>query len=378
MTNKILIVDDEPNNLDVLNNCLCNAGFKVLVAEDGETALKRAHFIKPDLILLDVKMPEMDGYEVCKRLKADEKTRSIPIIFISALSETFDKIKAFTVGGVDYVTKPFHKEEVLARVKTHLRLQAQQKQLQIQAEKLQQANEQLVQLNQEKNEFLAVAVHDLKNPLSAILSLVELVEDSFEGNKTNIIRCVHWIKDSVKHMFDIVTNLLDVNAIDSGKLQLKLTQTDILPVLSYIVCEYNQKASCKEITLDFTPANRKYIAYVDINRVRQILDNLLSNAVKYSSFGKKVSIRIFTTQNATICCEIQDEGPGLSHEEQAKLFLKFRRLSPIPTNHENSTGLGLFIVKKLVTAMGGKVWCESELGKGSKFVVEFISTQPQI
>ena len=124
--------------------------------------------------------------------------------------------------------------------------------------------------------------------------------------------------------------------------------------------------------MHFTPDNSMYFAYVDTKMVRQILDNLVSNAVKYSPFDKNIYIRIFTMENTNICCEIQDEGSGLSHEEQTKLFKKFIRLSPMPTNNENSTGLGLFIVKKLITAMNGKVWCESELGKGTKFVVEFL------
>ena len=357
--------------------------------------IRRAQFSQPDLILLDIKMPEMDGYEVCERLKSDEQTRHIPVIFISALSETFDKVKAFSVGGVDYVTKPFQEKEVLARVKTHLVLQSQKKQLQTQAEELRkankqlqtqaeelrQANEQLVQLNQEKNEFLGIAAHDLKNPLSAILTLVQMIESSIEAeefaSKVTVAEFAHLINISAEHMFDIIINLLEVNAIESGKIPLNFEKSDILEVLREIVFEYSQKAKRKNITVHFTPTGREYIAYVDINMVRQVLDNLVSNAVKYSPFGKNVSIRIFTntinsTRKAAIFCEIQDEGPGLSHEEQAKLFKKFSRLSSVPTGNENSTGLGLFIVKKFVNAMGGKVWCESELGVGSKFVVEFM------
>jgi len=191
-------------------------------------------------------------------------------------------------------------------------------------------------------------------------------------NSSQVIKYADWIKSNAEYMFNIIGNFLDVNIIDSGKIQLDFERHQILPLLTYIVTRYTQKAKCKEITLDFTHDNHEYIAYVDIKRVQQILENLISNAVKYSPFGKKVSIRISSTEKATICCEIQDEGPGLSHEDQAKLFNKFSRLSPQPTNNENSIGLGLFIVKKLVTAMGGKVWCESELGKGSKFIVEFM------
>jgi two-component system sensor histidine kinase/response regulator len=387
--NIILIIDDNATNIGVLIETLKAQGFETITARHGAMGIRRAQFSQPNLILLDIKMPEMDGYEVCKRLKADEQTRHIPVIFISALSETFDKVKAFSVGGVDYVTKPFQEEEVLARVKTHLVLQSQKKQLQTQAEELRQANkqlqtqaeelrqanEQLVQLNQEKNEFLGIAAHDLKNPLAAILTLVQMIEKSIEASafasKVTVIEFAHLINISAEHMFNIIINLLEVNTIESGKIRLNLEKSDILDVLREIVFEYTQKAKRKNITVHFTPTDSEYIAYVDINMVRQVLDNLLSNAVKYSPFGKNVYLRIFT-KKAAICCEIQDEGPGLCHEEQPKLFKKFSRLSPVPTDNENSTGLGLFIVKKLVNAMGGKVWCESKLGVGSKFVVEFM------
>jgi signal transduction histidine kinase len=373
--NIILVIDDNATNIGVLIDTLKTQGFETITARNGAMGIRRAQFSKPDLILLDIKMPEMDGYEVCKHLKADEQTRNIPIIFISALSETFDKVKAFTVGGVDYVTKPFQEEEVLARVKTHLMLQNQQKQLVVQAKQLQQANKHLQQLNQDKDEFLGIAAHDLKNPLSAILGIAQLIEmltntKQFSG-KNKLIEYANLITDSATNMFNIITNLLDVNAIDSGKINLYLEDNNVLSVMNGIVAEYNQKAKCKDISLDFAPVNSEYFAYVDINKVQQIFDNLVSNAVKYSPFGKKVYIRIFMTETATVCCEIQDEGPGLSHEDQDKLFGKFSRLTPKTTNNENSTGLGLFIVKKLVTAMGGKVWCESELGQGCKFVVEF-------
>jgi signal transduction histidine kinase len=387
--NIILIIDDNATNIRVLIETLKARGFETITARHGAMGIRRAQFSQPNLILLDIKMPEMDGYEVCERLKADEKTRHIPVIFISALSETFDKVKAFSVGGVDYVTKPFQEEEVLVRVKTHLVLQTQKKQLQTQAEEfrqtneqlqtqaeeLRQANEQLVQLNQEKNEFLGIAAHDLKNPLSAIFTLVHMIKKSIEAeefaSKVTVVEFAHLINVSAEHTFNIITNLLEINAIESGKIQFKLEKNDILEILREIVFEYTQKAKRKNITVHFTPTSSEYIAYMDINMVRQILDNLVSNAVKYSPFGKNVSIHIFT-KKATICCEIQDEGPGLSHEEQAKLFKKFSRLSPVPTGDENSTGLGLFIVKKLVNVMGGKVWCESELGFGSKFIVEFM------
>jgi len=360
-TSNILVVDDTPANLRLLMGILRKAGYNVRPANNGQRALMTIEKEPPDLILLDIMMPNMDGYQVCEHLKANEKTRDIPI---SVLSETFDKVKAFSVGGVDYITKPFQDEEVLARIQTHLMLQIQKKQL--------------IQLNQEKNEFLGMAAHDLKNPLSAISGATELIEEIIQAqaenfvDKTDIIELTKIIDLSTQVMFKLLTNLLDVNAIESGKIPLNLENRDIFPLVSEIVVEYTEKAKRKNINLHFIHADNKYIAYVDINMVRQVIDNLVSNAVKYSPLAKNVYVRIFATENTNICCEIQDEGPGLSDAEQAKLFQKFSRLTPQPTNDESSTGLGLFIVKKLINAMGGKVWCESELGKGSKFMVEFV------
>ncbi|MBE9562751.1 MAG: hybrid sensor histidine kinase/response regulator [Proteobacteria bacterium] len=365
----ILIIDDNATNIEVLVGILKTRGFEIITARNGSMGIKRAKFSQPDLILLDIKMPEMDGYKVCEYLKTDENTKYIPVIFISALNETISKVKAFDIGGVDYITKPFHEGEVLARIKSHLVLQAHKKQLQIQ-------NEKLIQLSKEKNEFLSIAAHDLKNPLNAVFGSLQLIEMIIETEKfSNRAKVVDYVKimySSVELMLELINRLLDVNSIETGKLNLNLQNDDILPMLRFILDGYFQKAKDKKITIHFTPKDTQYIAHSDVSVVQQILDNLISNAIKYSPFEKNVYIHIFTTENNSVCCEIQDEGPGLSSEEQTQLFQKFSRLTPLPTNNETSTGLGLFIVKKLVTAMDGKVWCESELGKGTKFTVEFM------
>jgi len=355
--NNILIVDDIPANLQFLNLLLAKRGYQVRPAINGQVALKIAQKTLPDLILLDIKMPNMDGYEVCERLKADDKTREIPVIFISALSEVLDKVKAFSVGGVDYITKPFQEEEVLARIKTHLMLQTQKKQL--------------LQLNQEKNEFLGMAAHDLKNPLSAIKGYSEEIEEyCHEMTTEEIVELSGLIKKSSTKMFTLITNLLDVNQIESGKIKLNLVNVDILPIVESVVRDYTKRAKEKDINLHFSSEGSNFHVYVDVNLVGQILDNIISNAVKYSPLDKNVYINLIANEKK-IRCEVKDEGYGLSADDLGKLFGKFNRLSTKPTSGEHSTGLGLFIVKKLVEAMNAKIWCESELGKGSKFMVEF-------
>ncbi len=240
-------------------------------------------------------------------------------------------------------------------------------------------NKHLTRLNQDKNEFLGIAAHDLKNPLQAIqgsAELIELILKEEENSckpecKADMIDFTQMITGSVERMFALITNLLDVNTIESGNVKINLQNTDILPMLQTVVNEYSQKAQAKNITIHFSASKTHYSAYVDMAALRQVLDNLISNAVKYSPYGKTVYIQISDNQGQ-IRIEIQDQGTGISPEEQVKLFGKFARLSSKPTGDEHSTGLGLFIVKKLVDAMQGQVWCESQLGHGSTFIAEFV------
>lgn len=238
-------------------------------------------------------------------------------------------------------------------------------------QELQDKNGHLMKLNQEKNEFLGMAAHDLKNPLQAVQGAAELIEKTFDDfAKEEIIEFACMIGLSSQRMFRLINDLLDVNAIESGNLKVSLKWANVLPILQGIIKDYKERAQMKEITLHFTPVAEEYCAWIDRNTVCQVLDNLISNAVKYSPPGRNVFVCISHTDHA-VRCEIQDEGPGLSEADQQKLFGKFTRLTAQPTGGEHTTGLGLFIVKKLVEAMKGKVWCESELGKGAIFIVEF-------
>jgi signal transduction histidine kinase len=232
-------------------------------------------------------------------------------------------------------------------------------------------NAQLVRLNQEKNEFLGIAAHDLKNPLSAILGLAQMIVEEIEHlPKEEIVEFANNIGTSAQQMFGLIVNLLDVNRIESGKFNVSWQNTDLSAILQKILKDYQERAAAKKIQLIYQLPTEPVVTQLDPNLTQQILDNLVSNAIKYSPFEKRIQVRLAQTEQ-TVRCEIQDEGAGLSKDDQQKLFGKFARLTTQPTGKENSTGLGLFIVKKLVTAMNGQVWCESELGKGTTFVVEF-------
>jgi len=359
----LLIIDDKPENISVLFHFLINHSFKILIAENGEDGLMNAEEEKPDLILLDVMMPGLDGFETCLRLKQNPKTQDIPVIFMTALSDTVEKVKAFELGAVDYVTKPFQQEEVLARIKTHLMLRKLQKELEAK-------NADLVKLNQEKNEFLDIVAHDLRNPLSAIYTAADFMKNQNPDADSKINEMAGYILDASKQTLNLIENFLNIKVIESGKEDIEFEAVNLTMLLQWMVDHYTVIAQKKNISVHFQSEEKPLIAWVNHSRVTQVLENLISNAIKYSPHGKEVNI-LLSEQKCYIRCEVQDKGAGLSESDKKQLFGKFARLSARPTGKESSVGLGLFIVKKLVEMMNGKIWCESELGQGATFIVEF-------
>jgi signal transduction histidine kinase len=376
--NQILIVDDVPENLQVLGSMLQRKGYDVNVASSGMDALALISKQKPDLILLDVAMPQMDGFQVCEKLKSQEETSDIPIMFLTAHSDKERIVRGFHVGGVDYITKPFHAAELLARVRTHLELKTSK-------EMLLHRNDELQVLNDDKNELFGIVAHDLKNPLNGIRGIAEMLLKDPTLTDEQKREFYENIFDSAQKMFALIQNLLNVNAIERGAIQITIQPTAVAGMVAHIVHDYHQRAEEKSIALHLSN-DELAVAECDELSLVQILDNLVSNAIKYSPHGKNVFIRVRqvppetpTDENATtattpllgrIRFEVQDEGPGLTDEDKTKLFGKFAKLSAQPTGKEHSTGLGLSIVKKLVEAMNGNVWCESEAGKGATFIVE--------
>ncbi len=231
-------------------------------------------------------------------------------------------------------------------------------------------NTQLIQLNQDKNEFLAIAAHDLKNPLAGILGAAELIIESAENlTMAEVVNYAEMIAEASGQMVELIKNLLDVNQIESQKIAVKMQKINITMVLQKLLQSYLNRAAVKNIQVHFDAATPEMLIWADVNVLRQILDNIISNAIKYSPPNKNVYIRLINTEKY-VRWEVQDEGQGLNADDLQKLFGKFTRLTARPTAGENSTGLGLFIVKKLVEMIGGKVWCESELGQGACFIVE--------
>lgn len=359
----IVIVDDVTENLQVLGSILDSSGYDTAFALNGPEALTVIGELLPDLVLLDISMPGMDGFEVCRHLKADPKTADIPVIFLTAFSEQEYITRGFEVGAVDYVSKPFRQGELLSRVKTHLSLRYAMRAL---AER----NQDLTELVKEKNELITIATHDIKSPLQGIVLSVEVIKSLVRrGMFTEVNGQLDSILKTADKIRDILKNWLDLNAAEAGAMQFTIMKLNAASLLYSTGEFYRQKAEVKNIKLEITADEPDIPLYADEAAMQAIIDNLISNAIKFSNGGSTVRLQVGSANGRTIF-EVADEGPGILPEEMSLLFKKFGRLSARPTGGEHSTGLGLAIVKRLVETMKGTICCESEYGRGTTFVVE--------
>lgn len=387
----ILIVDDTPENLQVLSATLLERGYKVRGVINGKMAIRAAKSGSPDLILLDIKMPEMNGYEVCAKLKADGETAEIPIIFISALDEVLDKVKAFQIGGVDYITKPFQVEEVLARVEHQLTIKRLQKELIARNSQLQQeiverkkAEEQAAAASQAKSQFVANMSHELRTPLNAILGFTQVMSrDSLLSSEN--IENLRIINRSGQHLLELINDVLDLSKIEAGIVALDESSFDLYQVLDTLEEMFQIKAENKNLQLKFAVQSQvpQYIK-TDEKKLRVCLINLLGNSIKFTENGGEILLRVgletvpfpsgeteidsnsIANERCVIFFEVQDTGVGITAEEIETLFNAFVQ-TEAGKKAADGTGLGLNITKKYVEIMGGKIEVSSILGEGTTF-----------
>jgi len=361
----ILAVDDQPDNLRLLATLLSDRGYKVRKALNGQLALTTVHMSPPDLILLDITMPDMSGYEVCANLKAAEVSRDIPIIFISGLGEVLDKVKAFEVGAADYITKPFQLEEVIARVEHQLTIRRQQAQIQAQNQQLQTALRQEQHLNDLKSRFVSMVSHEFRNPLTTILMTTELLlSGKSPPEKTyNHLTRIRQLGNELTHLVDEV---LDLSQVESGKLEFTPVPLNLTMFCQELVDEMRSNLGNRHNLVLVHPNSSSITADIDHQILRHILTNLLSNAIKYSPDDSTVTLML-TCQSETVYLQVQDQGIGIPNTDQTHLFTAFHRASNV--GKIPGTGLGLNIVKTMVDLHGGTISVHSKEGEGSTFTV---------
>ena len=367
----ILIVDDVLENLDLLSRILIRRGYTVRSVEKGEAAIAIAKTGWADLILLDINMPEMDGYEVCRHLKEDERTDSVPVIFMSALDEVANKVNAFSVGGVDYITKPFQIKEVIARVKTHLQLRNLQKNLETQVVsrtiELATALQDAKAANNVKNIFFSQITHELRTPMNAILGFVQLMQRDSSLNAEHQEQ-LQIIRHSGEHLMALINDVLEVSKIEAGRLILEQNNFDLYRLLKGIEEMLKIKAQAKNIDLiiQYSDLVPQYIQ-TDEQKLRQILINLLANAVKFTFQGEVKLIVDYNLQKPhQIDFAVQDTGSGITPEELDSLFVPFVQ-TQTGRQSQSGTGLGLSICREYVELMGGKIKVISQIDRGSTF-----------
>jgi signal transduction histidine kinase len=390
----ILLVDDSLTNLAFLNTILQQNGYQVLLARTGEKALTIAKREKPDLILLDVVMSGWDGYETCRRIKSDDSLILTPVLFLSELKNAQDKLRAFAAGGVDYVHKSFQKEELLARVQTHvelyhLREKLEQKiaereqqilayaieleqKIEIRTAQVNQAKEMAEATNLSKSQFLAKMSHELRTFLNTILGYTEmLMEDAHKSKFTDFIKDLTRILVSGKHLLGLVDEVLDLSKIESDKIELHLETFPVENLLNEIIAIIQPLAEKKANLLEVKIVNALGEITADLTRTRQILFNLLSNAAKFTENGK-IGLEVKRQHDLGkeyICFRISDDGIGMTPEQQSKLFQAFTQVNASINRRFGGTGLGLAITKQLIEKMGGEIQVNSEFGQGTTFIV---------
>ncbi len=372
----ILVVDDVPANVKVLMDFLTANGFKVLTAKDGQAAIKRAEYAKPDLILLDVMMPIMDGYEACKLLKSQQTTADIPIIFMTALADTTDKVKGFALGASDYITKPFQQEEVLARVNNHLKIVTLQKQLQSRNMELEdlyleqkQARQAAEAASKAKDTFLANMSHELRTPLNAIIGYGEIIhEDAFELGFRDILGDLDNIQLAAKQLLDLINDVLDLAKIEAEKMELEIKRVNICNFVRQITVLIQPTMQKNNNELFVVCPDDLGDVQTDTKRLQQILLNLLANAAKFTHDGQ-VNL-IVRREGEQLFFDVKDTGIGIEQEKLEAIFQPFLQGDNSHTRKYGGTGLGLALCQRICHILGGKIRVSSELGKGSIFSIE--------
>lgn len=367
----ILIVDDIPANIQLLSQVLIEHGYKVRKLISGERALKAVELQVPDLILLDIKMPGMDGYEVCRQLKASEATCAIPVIFISALDDVFDKVKGFEAGGADYIIKPFEPVEVLARVSAQLKMQRLQQQLRCANVQLATQNVQLSQEIQERQQaeanlrmLLHAVSHDLRSPLSG-MSL--LLQNRLADAGSNIVierRTVEVMVQSCSRQLQLIESLTATQQFDVKSASLAMKPLSLPALVQNILIErlpiLNQhRVKVKQLF----PADLPLVN-ADAQQLWRVFGNLIDNAVKYNQSGFILTVEA-KKEGKMVRCTVADNGAGISPQQCARLFEPYTR--GVGVTLRQGLGLGLFICRQIVEAHGGEIGVDSELGKGARF-----------
>jgi two-component system, sensor histidine kinase and response regulator len=358
---KILLVDDITKNLQLLGTILQEHEFQVAIAKSGMQALSIVENKPPDLILLDISMPEMDGYEVCRRLKENPETKEIPIIFLTAKTEVDDIVKGFEAGGVDYIIKPFNPKELLKRVITHLELKFSR-------ESLKQLNSDLTKANQDKDKFLSIISHDLRSPFHGLLGIAQIVKENFDAlPKEDIKEYFDLLNEGLNNQFRFLENILQWGRLQRGHFDFSPEVLNINELLTDSVTYLKINAEIKNIELTLIDEPELY-CFADKNLLREIIQNLTSNALKFTKEFGKVLIKA-KNEVGQIIISVKDNGIGISENNLERIFKIDQIFTTNGTRSEPGTGLGLVLCREMIEKNNGSIYLESTKGIGTEITI---------
>jgi two-component system sensor histidine kinase/response regulator len=367
---QVLLVDDHESNILTLKGLLKDDGYKILTAANGEAALDIAEKKKPDLILLDIKMPGMDGFEVCRRLKSTKETHNIPVIFLTVLNQTSDIVKGLELGAEDYVSKPFQAPELLARVHTHIQLKLAKDEITRSNFSLAQKNDQLALLNSAKDKLLSIISHDLRAPMGTLKEILGFIMTHYNDLEPQRLHdSLESMRESIESSYTLVENLLYWARNQRGEILFKPGMHNINELIDESVRLMTATAHTKKISLtNDLSADSK--AYYDRNMISVVLRNLTHNAIKFTREGGNVTFSVNDDPKEPqnyIIVDVRDNGIGMKQEDLNIILQDTTTFSTSGTGIERGSGLGLKLCREFVEKNGGRIWAESEPGKGSTF-----------
>lgn len=357
---KILIVDDVMSNVLLLKVLLTNEKFAIATASNGRQALEQVEKENPDLVLLDVMMPDMSGFEVAQHLKSNPNTADIPIIFLTALNSTADIVKGFQVGANDFISKPFNKEELIIRVTHQISLVAAKRLILSKTEELQRTIA-------GRDKLYSVIAHDLRSPMGSIEMVLNMLILNLPSEKigAEMYELLTMANQTTEDVFSLLDNLLKWTKSQIGKLNVVYQDVDLVEVTDGVIEIFSMVASLKKIRIrEMKP--EKMMVNADIDMLKTVVRNLLSNAIKFSKENSEVLVKMEEVDGMAVV-SVQDYGCGISEEGQKKLLHTDTHFSTFGTNNEEGSGLGLLLCKDFVVKNGGKLWFTSKEGEGSIF-----------
>lgn len=355
----LLVVDDKADNLRLLSAILTEEGYTVRKAISGKIALNTIRTVPPDLILLDINMPEMNGYEVCQNLKADPKTQDIPIIFVSALDDVLDKVKAFKIGGLDYITKPFQKEEVIARVVNQLTICSQRKQLEAEIKQRKLIEERL-------RFYLHAVSHDLRNPMIGLSMILKNILGQNQSASISISRSVlERMEKSCDRQLELINLLVETQQHALWGMSLKCQPLNLYWLTQEIYLEWMPILEENQCTLINQIPDNLPLVKADQSQLWRVYENLLANAIKHNPPHLEIILKAEIISEQMLWCSVIDNGIGMSVEQANDLFTPYHRTKA--TQRNLGLGLGLYLCYQIIQAHGGKIGVITQPQKGSQF-----------